>query len=71
VPAVETARPEGAEDCDGCRGDGVYYGAGSVVNGVFMGFTGTCFRCGGKGFQTIEDRQRCRYYDDRIRRINV
>jgi hypothetical protein len=63
--------PEGNVDCDGCRGDGVYYGRGSVVNGVFQGFTGTCFRCGGKGSQTPADVKRNEYYDNRVRRYNV
>ena len=56
-------RPEGSHACDGCRGDGVYYGRGAVVNGVFKGFTGTCYRCGGKGHQTDADVKRNRYYD--------
>ena len=55
--------------CDGCRGDGIYYGAGRVENGRFVGFTGTCFRCQGKGHQTKSDEKRNRFYDDRIRRI--
>ena len=63
--------PEGNVACDGCRGDGVYYGAGSVVNGVFVGFTGRCYRCGGKGSQTPADVKRCAYYDNRIRRFNI
>ena len=62
--------PEGNVRCDGCRGDGVYYGRGSVVNGHFVGFTGTCFRCGGKGSQTKSDVARNRVYDsNRIVRI--
>lgn len=61
--------PEGMVKCDGCRGDGIYYGAGSVVNGHFVGFTGTCFRCGGKGHQSPTDVARNTYYDNRIRRI--
>lgn len=63
-------RPEGTEECDGCRGDGIYYGAGSVVNGHFVGYTGRCYRCGGKGHQTKSDVKRNRYYDNRIRRIH-
>ena len=55
--------PEGNVKCDGCRGDGVYYGAGGTVNGKFVGFTGPCFRCGGKGSQTESDRIRNRCYD--------
>ena len=55
--------PEGTIRCDGCRGDGVYYGRGAVVNGKFVGFTGTCYRCGGKGHQTKSDEARNRTYD--------
>jgi hypothetical protein len=58
-----------AADCDGCRGDGIYYGRGYVENGRFRGHTGTCYRCGGKGWQTAEDVKRNRYYDNRTRRI--
>jgi hypothetical protein len=56
-------RPEGAAECDGCNGSGVYYGRGAVVNGKFVGFTGTCYRCGGKGHQTSSDLGRNRTYD--------
>lgn len=56
-------------ECDGCRGDGIYYGRGYVENGVFKGFQGTCFRCGGKGYQTAADVKRNNYYDNRVRRI--
>ena len=56
-------QPEGTEDCDGCNGSGVFYGRGAVVNGKFVGFTGTCFRCGGKGHQTKKDLGRNRCYD--------
>jgi hypothetical protein len=61
--------PEGNVECDGCRGDGVYYGAGSVVNGHFVGFKGTCYRCHGKGSQTPKDVKRNRYYDNHVRRF--
>ena len=61
--------PEGNVKCDGCRGDGVYYGAGGTVNGHFVGFKGRCFRCQGKGHQTKADVKRNTYYDNRIRRI--
>jgi len=62
MPAVKDM-PEGGHDCDGCRGDGVYYGAGYVNNGKFVGFTGTCFRCSGKGWQDDRDIARNRCYD--------
>lgn len=63
--AAPKPRPEGTFDCDGCNGSGVYYGAGRVENGKFIGFTGKCFRCGGKGHQTSADVKRNRYYDAR------
>jgi DnaJ-class molecular chaperone len=49
--------------CDGCPGTGIYHGAGYVENGVFKGFVGTCFRCGGKGRQTPSDVKRNWGYD--------
>ncbi len=55
--------------CDGVCRDGIYYGAGYVLNGKFVGFTGTCYRCGGKGYQTPEDVKRNTYYDNNVRRI--
>lgn len=57
--------------CDDCAGRGVYYGRGYVENGVFKGFTGPCFRCNGKGYQTPEDRKRNAYYDQHVRRITI
>jgi hypothetical protein len=41
--------PNTVETCGRCGGTGIYVGAGIVENGVFKGFTGTCFRCKGKG----------------------
>ena len=55
--------------CDGCPGNGVWYGRGHVENGVFRGQTGKCFRCGGKGYQTPRDVARNSYYDNHIRRF--
>lgn len=68
-PLGDEQIPEGSVECDGCRGDGIYYGAGYVENGVFKGFTGTCFRCQGKGHMTEADVRRCRHYDNHVRRI--
>jgi hypothetical protein len=62
---MDTAKIE----CDGCRGDGIWYGAGIVENGVFKGKTGKCFRCGGKGHQTPADAKRNRFYDNRVRKV--
>lgn len=61
--------PDTTFKCDGCNGSGVFHGAGGTVNGVFKGFTGTCFRCGGKGVQTSKDVKRNRYYDNHVRRF--
>lgn len=65
---VERMAQADRHECE-CGGSGVYYGAGYVENGVFKGFTGTCFRCGGKGYQTAADQKRNAYYDDHVRRI--
>lgn len=62
-------RVKGTVDCDGCNGDGKFYGAGAVINGKFVGFVGKCFRCGGKGYQTQKDASRNRYYDSHVRRV--
>lgn len=56
-------------DCDGCNGDGKYYGKGYVENGVFKGFVGTCFRCQGKGYQTDDDVKRNYGYDNFHRKV--
>ena len=55
--------------CDSCNGSGVYYGAGRVENGKFIGFSGVCYRCGGKGKQTPKDENRNAYYDNHVRRF--
>ena len=60
-----------SDDANGCPNSGIYYGAGAVVNGVFKGFTGKCFRCGGKGHQTAADRKRNAYYDNHVRRYSL
>lgn len=63
--------PEGHVECDSTCRDGIYYGAGYVENGVFKGYTGPCFRCGGKGSQSPEDVKRNTYYDNHVRRIRM
>lgn len=60
-----------SDTCTACNGGGIYYGRGAVVNGVFKGFTGPCFRCQGKGKQTSADERRNRYYDNHVRRIEI
>lgn len=57
--------------CHDCGGTGVYHGAGSVVNGVFVGFTGVCYRCGGKGVQTRHDKARNWGYDNYYRHFRM
>lgn len=54
-------------ECDGCSGDGLWK-KGPIVNGIPT-HTGKCFRCGGKGHQTDEDRKRNSNYDNYVRRI--
>jgi len=63
--------PEGMFECDGCNGSGTYYGAGMVVNGKFVGFSGKCYRCQGKGHQTPADRKRNAYYDNHVRKVTL
>lgn len=54
-----------------CGGSGLFYGRGAVVNGKFTGNVGTCFRCGGKGWQSPADVKRNAYYDVHVRRVEV
>lgn len=74
TPQVE-ARPKGAVECWSCSGRGIYYGRGYVdlTSGkpVFVGFTGPCYRCGGKGWQTAKDTRRNRYYDNHVRKVYI
>jgi len=84
VPEPEPMRPAGYDDddpidgivepergeCD-CHGSGLYYGAGRVENGKFIGMTGTCFRCEGKGWQSPADVKRNDRYDNHYRRIHA
>ena len=49
------------EDCGRCAKTGKYITG--TTNGVPTGPGGICYRCGGKGYQTIEDRRRNAYYD--------
>lgn len=44
--------------CWKCGGDGKWYGKGGIENGVFTGFVGNCYACGGKGVQTPSDQKR-------------
>lgn len=44
--------------CRKCNGSGLWYGAGRIENGVFVGATGTCFACQGKQVETDADQRR-------------
>lgn len=70
LPATTVAPAPTRHKCDGCSGDGVYYGRGYVENGVFHGTTGTCFRCNGKGWQDDDDLNRNSNYDRYYRKVN-
>lgn len=52
-----------------CNGSGIFYSGGAVVNGVYTGTTGPCYRCAGKGWQSEADRKRNAYYDNHVRVI--
>ena len=62
VPATRLVTVLTHQKCT-CR-DGVFYGRGVIENGVFKGFTGTCFRCNGTGVQTRADAVRNHFYDN-------
>lgn len=63
MPGPKAQPADRPHSCDGCNGSGIYYGAGRVENGVFVGFSGQCFRCGGHGWQNDRDIARNRTYD--------
>jgi len=46
--------------CQPCRATGQY--VGHTVNGK-PASGGICYRCGGKGYQTLKDKRRNAYYD--------
>jgi hypothetical protein len=66
-PVAEHTHADEVE-CDNCGGTGVFKGGGIVENGVYKGFQGTCFRCGGTGKQTQADQRRNWGYDNFYRR---
>lgn len=55
---VEMPIPPGTCQCGNCHGSGLFYGRGVIENGVFKGFVGPCYGCGGKGYQTVADQRR-------------
>lgn len=57
--------------CLDCGSTGTRHLAGSVVNGVFVGSSGVCYRCSGQGRQTMDDVRRNTYYDMHYRRISL
>jgi len=48
--------------CRRCASTGDYITG--TLNGKPVGPGGICFRCGGKGYQTVEDKRRNEYYDE-------
>ncbi len=62
---MEQERTRDSIKCPACLGTGKYYGKGHVENGRFIGYIGDCYRCGGKGRQTMADVQRNTAYDMR------
>jgi hypothetical protein len=53
-----------AEDCGHCDGDGIYkWGAHDIITGRHQ-FSGKCFRCVGKGYQTWKDVARNLTHDE-------
>ena len=61
--------PIETEDCWKCGGTGTYCISGATINGRFVGRTGTCFECQGKGYTTPEDDRRNDYYNRYVRRV--
>lgn len=57
--------------CDGSCNNGIWFGHGHMENGEFVGKTGKCFRCGGKGWLSPADMERNRHYDNNHRRVNA
>ena len=54
-----------------CDGSGIYYISGGTVNGVFVGQTGKCFGCHGKGWQDRSDVIRNRTYWSKYARVGA
>ena len=57
--------------CWECNGSGIWRGGGAVINGVYKGPQGTCYRCNGIGTKNVSDVKRNRYYDNHVRRISL
>lgn len=58
-------------ECPHCSGKGIYYGRGHVENGRFIGYTGPCYPCAGKGKQDRKDRIRTATYWAKYARISA
>ena len=71
LKSVPANAPQGSCICYKCAGSGTFYGRGIVENGVFKGFSGPCFGCKGKGYQTPQDSKRNNYYWNHVARIPV
>jgi hypothetical protein len=57
-----TVTVDGDEQCWKCGGSGIFRGGGMVENGVYKGYSGDCYGCGGKGTQNNADRVRNHHY---------
>lgn len=56
-------------ECSGfCGGTGVHRYGGGTINGKFVGSSGVCFRCVGKGYENEADRKRNYGYDNFYRK---
>jgi hypothetical protein len=56
-----TETTSNATRCQPCAATGQYHT--HTVNGKPAGGGGICYRCAGKGYQTLKDKQRNAYYD--------
>ena len=68
VPDATVSVPLDSQRCWKCGGSGLWR-AGHIENGRFVGTTGTCFPCRGKGFQTPADKRRTDFYYDHFYQV--
>lgn len=71
VPKSYVVTVADTRECPHCSGKGVYYGRGHVENGRFIGYTGPCYPCAGKGMQDRKDRIRTATYWAKYARISA
>ena len=55
------------DHCSACGGSGQF--VVGIVNDI-LDTRGVCYRCGGKGHQTVKDRKRNEYYDNHVRTVH-